>query len=108
MDINKNNISFKKSLNDAQQMLFDELLENGQAEKEDGKVKISHEEICKLSSIDQKILNLPEAYPFDIKLSKKGLFVKPNLILELEFYEYKHGKQFFGKRKGAFFQLNKE
>ena len=49
-------------------LLFQELLENGLAHKEADEIFIPHEEICRMSSIDQKILNLPDLYPFDIRI----------------------------------------
>jgi SNF2 family DNA or RNA helicase len=86
-------------------LLFQELLENGLADREDDKILISHQEICRLSSVDQKILTLPESYPFDIKIDSDGLFQNPDFRLKLRFFEYNHGSQIVGKRSGCIFTL---
>lgn len=86
--------------------LFQELLENGLAQKENGKVLIPHEEICRLSSIDQKILKLPDPYPFDIKIDASGMLQDSDMQLVLGFYEYNHGDQLFGERTGCILTLD--
>ena len=106
MDNKEHYIEFK-SLEDQspQAFLLKELLENGLAERESGSVFVPHEEICKLSSIDQKIFGLPEVYPFDIRIDSFGLFSDSNMQLKLAFYEYNHGDQLLGTRKGCILSL---
>jgi len=86
-------------------LLFQELLENGLAQKENEKVLIPHEEICRLSSIDQKILELPDPYPFDIRIDASGMLHESDMQLVLGFYEYNHGKQLFGGCTGCILTL---
>ena len=86
-------------------LLFQELLENGLAQKENEKVFIPHEEICRLSSIDQKILELPDPYPFDIRIDASGMLQDSDMQLVLGFYEYNHGNQLFGERTGCILTL---
>ena len=86
-------------------LLFQELLENGLAHKEVDKIFIPHEEICRMSSIDQKILNLPDLYPFDIRIDSSGMLQDPDFKLELRYYEYNHGDQLLGNRTGCILTL---
>jgi len=86
-------------------LLFQELLENGLAHKEAAEIFIPHEEICRTSSIDQKILNLPDLYPFDIKIDSLGMLQDSDFKLELRYYEYNHGNQLFGNRTGCILTL---
>jgi len=85
--------------------LFQELLENGMAETHENRVLIPHEEICRLSSPDQRILALPDPYPFEIRIDADGLFQSPDFQLRLRFFEYNHGNQIFGKRTGCVLRL---
>ncbi|MEA2103583.1 MAG: SNF2-related protein [Candidatus Cloacimonadota bacterium] len=86
-------------------LLFQELLENGLAHKEDNEIFIPHEEICRMSSIDQKILNLPDFYPFDIRIDSAGMLQNSDFKLVLKYYEYNHGSQLFGNRTGCILTL---
>ena len=86
-------------------LLFQELLENGLAHKENDKIFIPHEEICRMSSIDQKILNLPDLYPFDIRIDSLGMLQDSDFKLELGYYEYNHGNQLFGNCTGCILTL---
>jgi SNF2 family DNA or RNA helicase len=86
-------------------LLLQELLENGLAQKENEKVFIPHEEICRLPSIDQKILELPDPYPFDIRIDASGMLHESDMQLVLGFYEYNHGNQLFGECTGCILTL---
>lgn len=103
-EINKDSLCFlldRSSDEVPHLLLIQELLDNGQAEEKNGFIHIPHEEICSLASIDQKILNLPDPYPFDIKISAKGMLQDPDFKLDYGFYEYDHGAQFFVDRIGS-------
>ncbi len=74
----------------AQWLLLKELLDNGQAEKVDSGIHISFEEVCRLESVEQEMLGLPEPYPFQIEIRSDGTldqtefrynyqFLKPDL-----------------------------
>lgn len=80
-------------------------MENGLAQKENEKVFIPHEEICRLPSIDQKILELPDPYPFDIRIDASGMLHESDMQLVLGFYEYNHGNQLFGGCTGCILTL---
>lgn len=58
----------------AQWLLFKELLGNGQAESSDTGVYIPFEEVCRLDSVEQELLGLPEPYPFEIEIRSDGTF----------------------------------
>ena len=58
----------------AQWLLFKELLDNGQAESSDMGVYIPYEEVCRLDSVEQELLGLPEPYPFEIEIRSDGTF----------------------------------
>ncbi|MBW2662660.1 MAG: restriction endonuclease [Deltaproteobacteria bacterium] len=91
--------------NNPRSLLFQELLENGLAQKENRKILVPHEEICRLSSIDQKILELPDPYPFDIRIDASGILHESDMQLVLGFYEYNHGNQLFGECTGCILTL---
>ncbi len=99
---------YDPDLTDTRSSLFHELLENGLAEKENNKILISHEEICRLSPVDQNILNLPDTYPFEIKIDPDGLLQSPDFKFKLRFFEYNNGNQLFGKREGCILTLDDE
>lgn len=82
-------------------LLLRELIDNGLAQFEKGKVFVPFEEICRLPTIDQKILNLPEPYPFDIRVDATCQLSDPAMKLSLGYYEYNHGSQLFGNRIGC-------
>ena len=52
----------------AQWALLKELLDNGQAESSDTEVFIPCEEVCRLDSVEQSLIGLPEPYPFDLEI----------------------------------------
>ena len=55
-----------------QWLLMKELLDNGQAELSDIGIHIPFEEVCRLESVEQELLGLPEPYPFDIEIRSFG------------------------------------
>jgi len=56
----------------AQWLLLKELIDNGQADTADYFVFIPNETLFDLSDLDLSLLNIPDVYPFDIKIVSKG------------------------------------
>jgi len=92
--------------NEEQNLIFEELVENGLAEQKENHILIPWAEIHNLTRIDQTILGLPFPYPYDIKVSTKNVFVNSDFNIELGFYEYDHGNQLFGNRVGSILKLD--
>ncbi|MCP4345512.1 MAG: DEAD/DEAH box helicase family protein [Desulfobacterales bacterium] len=98
--------TYDQDLTDPRSSLFHELLENGLADEKNDKILIPHEEICRLSSIELNTLDLPDTYPFEIKIDPDGLLQSPDFKFKLRFFEYNNGNQLFGKHEGCVLTLN--
>lgn len=81
--------------------LIRELLDNGQAEKEGREVHVLHEEAVKLSRSDQQLLELPDVYPFDIRLDARGTLNRGGFRYEIGFFAHPDGKRLPFERTGA-------
>lgn len=86
-------------------LILRELLENGKAQLDGVSLIVPHEEICALPSVDQQLLDLPPAYPFDIRIDSDGVLNDKNYLFEWGFYEHREGKKLVGRRKGSVLDL---
>jgi SNF2 family DNA or RNA helicase len=82
-------------------LLLHELLENGQADADEEGVCIPHEEVTALEEIDQRILELPEPYPFDIRVDAKGTLDQKAFTYDLGYYAHIEGERVFFERHGC-------
>lgn len=81
--------------------LIRELLDNGQAERDDHEVRILHEEVVKLSRSDQQLLRLPDVYPFDIRLDANGTLDQDTFRYEVGFFVHPDGERLPLERTGS-------
>lgn len=91
----------------AQWMLLKELLDNGQAEALDTRVCIPFEEVCRLESIEQELLSLPEPYPFEIEIRSDGTFNQSEFRYNYQFLK-PDWKPLHPKRIGCILRLTEE
>ena len=82
-------------------LLLRELLDNGQAVVDEEGVCIPHEEVTALEEIDQRILELPESYPFDIRVDAKGTLDQKAFTYDLGYYAHIEGERVFFERHGC-------
>ena len=91
----------------AQWLLLKELLDNGQAESSDMEVYIPCEEVCRLDSVEQELLGLPEPYPFEIEIRSDGTFNQPTFRYNYQFLK-PDWKPLHPKRIGCVLRLTEE
>lgn len=91
----------------AQWLLFKELLGNGQAESSDTGVYIPFEEVCRLDSVEQELLGLPEPYPFEIEIRSDGTFNQSEFQYNYQFLK-SDGKPLHPTRTGCVLRLTEE
>ena len=91
----------------AQWLLFKELLDNGQAESSDMGVYIPYEEVCRLDSVEQELLGLPEPYPFEIEIRSDGTFNQSEFQYNYQFLK-SDGKPLHPTRTGCVLRLTEE
>ena len=88
----------------AQWLLLKELVDNGQATLSDTSVHIPCEEIYRLEAIEQKLLGLPEPYPFDIEIGSYGTLNQPEFRYRYQFLK-PDGKSLYPTRTGSVLRL---
>ena len=91
----------------AQWLLLKELLDNGQAESSDMAIHIPFEEVCRLDSIGQELLGLPEPYPFEIEIRSDGTFNQPEFRYNYQFLK-PDGKPLHPNRIGCVLRSTEE
>lgn len=91
----------------AQWLLMKEFLDNGQAEMSDIEVYIPFEEVCRLESVEQELLGLPEPYPFEIEIRSDGTFDQPEFRYNYQFLK-PDGKPLYPTRIGCVLRLTDE
>ena len=91
----------------AQWLLLKELLDNGQAEASDTGVHIPFEEVCRLESVEQELLGLPEQYPFEIEIRSDGTFNQSEFRYNYQFLK-PDWKPLYPKRTGCILRLTEE
>ena len=69
----------------AQWLLLKELLDNGQAETSGMGIHLSSDEVCRLDSVEQELLGLPEPYPFDLEIRSFGTLNEPEFRYNYQF-----------------------
>ena len=69
----------------AQWLLLKELLDNGQAESSGMGIHLSSDEVCRLDSVEQELLGLPEPYPFDLEIRSFSTFNHPEFRYDYQF-----------------------
>ena len=90
-----------------QWVLLKELLDNGQAEASETEVHLPFEEVCRLESIEQELLGLPELYPFDIEIHSWGMLNQPEFRYNYQFLK-PDGKSLHPNRVGCVLRLTEE
>ena len=91
----------------AQWLLLKELLDNGQAEPSEKGVHILFEEVCRLESVEQELLGLPEPYPFEIEIRSDGTFNQSEFRYNYQFLK-PDWKPLHPKRTGCILRLTEE
>lgn len=91
----------------AQWLLLKELIDNGQAELSDTAVHIPFEEVCRLESVEQELLGLPEPYPFELEIRSDGTFNQPEFRYNYQFLK-PDWKPLYPTRIGCVLRLTKE
>ena len=69
----------------AQWLLLKELIGNGQAEPSGMGIHLSSDEVCRLDSVEQGLLGLPEPYPFDLEIRSSGTLNEPEFRYNYQF-----------------------
>lgn len=98
------NLSIDDRQIQAQWLLLKELLDNGQAEWSDMGIRVSCEEVCRLDSVDQSLLGLPELYPFDLEIRSLGTLNEPEFRYNYRFLK-PDGKPLYPERIGCLLRL---
>ena len=91
----------------AQWLLLNELLDNGQAESSDTGIHIPCGEVCRLDSVDQSLLGFPEPYPFDLEIRSLGTLNQPEFRYDYQFLKPDR-KPLHAERIGCVLRLTRE
>ena len=91
----------------AQWLLLKELLDNGQAELSGMGLHLPSDEVCRLSSVEQELLGLPELYPFDLEIRSCGTFNEPEFQYNYHFLKPDR-KTLHPKRIGCILRLTEK
>ena len=79
------NLSIDDYQGQAQWLLLKELLDNGQAELSGMEIHLASDEVCRLNSVEQELLGLPELYPFDLEIRSSGTLNEPEFRYNYQF-----------------------
>ena len=91
----------------AQWLLFKELFDNGQAEPSGIGIHLSSDEVCRLDSVEQELLGLPEPYPFDLEIRSFGTLNEPAFRYNYQFLRPDR-KPLHPERIGCILRLTEE
>ncbi|MEM4657644.1 MAG: DEAD/DEAH box helicase, partial [Candidatus Methanosuratincola sp.] len=91
----------------AQWLLLKELVDNGEAENRENCVIIWNETIWILSKSDLLLLDIPDSFPFDIKISSDGTLNQEQFSYRVEFVNF-DGKSILAQRKGCILRITKD
>lgn len=91
----------------AQWLLLKELLDNGQAEQSDMEIHLPSDEVCRLNSVEQELLGLPESYPFDLEIRSFGTLNEPEFRYNYQFLKPDR-KPLHPQRIGCILRLTKD
>ncbi len=107
----KENISFEKwTLHfesyevKAQWWFLKELIDNGQADTADYFVFVPNETLFELSAIDLRLLDMPDFYPFDIKILSRGGLEQSDFNYQVTFCDF-NGDPIFARKIGCVLRL---
>lgn len=81
--------------------LLQELVDNGLAVASNVDVRVPHEETVRLSRSDQQLLELPERYPFEIRLDAEGVLNRDGFRFQVGYFEHADGKRLSLERTGC-------
>ena len=90
-----------------QWLLLKELLDNGQAESSGIGIHLSSDEVCRLDSVEQELLGLPELYPFDLEIRSFGTLNEPEFRYNYQFLKPDR-KSLHPERIGCILRLTEE
>ena len=91
----------------AQWLLLKELLDNGQAESSSLGIHLPSDEVCRLDSVEQELLGLPELYPFDLEIRSFGTLNEPAFRYNYQFLRPDR-KPLHPERIGCILRLTQE
>ena len=91
----------------AQWLLLKELLDNGQAESSEKGIHVASQEVCRLDSVDQSLLGLPEPYPFNLEIRPSGMLYQPEFRYDYQFMKL-DGKPLPSQRIGCTLRFTEE
>ncbi len=86
-------------------LLLKELVENGQADIKDDKFFIGNVELTQLKELDQRILELPPLYPFEIRVDSDSQLHLADFSYKWYFCEHKLGQPIIAKKTGCILEL---
>ena len=101
------NLSTDDYQGQAQWLLLKELFDNGQAELSGMGIRLSSDEVCRLDSIEQELLGLPELYPFDLEIRSFGTLNEPGFRYNYQFLKPDR-KPLHPERIGCILRLTQE
>ena len=81
--------------------LLQELVDNGLAAAYDDHIRVPHEEVVRLSRSDQQLLELPDPYPFEIRLDADGVLNRSGFGFQVGFFVHADGERLPLKRTGC-------
>ena len=90
-----------------QWLLLKELLDNGQAELSSMGIYLPSDEVCRLDSVEQELLGLPELYPFDLEIRSSGTLNEPEFRYNYQFLKPDR-KPLHPERIGCILRLTQE
>ena len=101
------NLSIDDYQGQAQWLLLKELLDNGQAELSDVGIHLSSDEVCRLDSVEQELLGLPELYLFDLEIRSFGTLNESEFRYNYQFMKPDR-KSLHPERIGCILRLTEE
>ena len=90
-----------------QWVLLKELLDNGQAESSGMGIHLPSDEVCRLDSVEQELLGLPEPYPFDLEIRSFSTLNQPEFRYNYQFLKPDR-KPLHPERIGCILRLTEE
>ena len=91
----------------AQWLLLKELFDNGQAESSGRGIYLPSDEVCRLDSVEQELLGLPELYPFDLEIRSFSTLNEPTFRYNYQYLKPDR-KSLHPERIGCILRLTQE
>ena len=101
------NLSTEAYQAQAQWLLLKELIDNGQAELSGMEIHLPSDEVCRLDSVEQELLGLPEPYPFDLEIRSFGTLNEPEFRYNYQYLKPDR-KPLHPERIGCVLRLTEE